>query len=684
MFLAGTDVFDRAAEFSRVQLRSPVYASLYSLGYSDLCTSAVFSGADGYAKVAARLRVDYGDSALLMLYLWHDLQGILSNLTHAADHGGGLVTELWDFVGRSIDSLDLTADLAPTLNAIRKLLHGHGSVRKRAKKARDILINGLIPAINQRLGIHEYLRSGSVEGMSLTYPSLYKNCMLMGKLIAIERIRSAKVSRRLDDRNEHERRRGRHELWTIIERLGIRAAVPAQMRVVSEALKSLLSNRSPRSQNYIPDITSWTATYLGIAFGNFSDTIFGIAYNMEWVRLLRPHADQFARILLDALNSIETAVKEIGGAPNFDDFRRACERFRDADYAKRIGPATDDFLRKLENWLNATIPGEPRGRLSEARITIWINKFRTYWIPVDAARIESFIGQFPKGMEWVGEVVTDAVDYFDEQFFSDSLSYVIQRRQLEQPTASLCLLGGPRKSSSLMAYILDRRLQISHRELSDTLNEQRHGQTLIFLDDATITGTQAIHIFSELLGIWDRQPYKYYLKSLLPKQINNFRAANIEFISAIGTNLARSRLKKFFIEQNIQCQIEFGKEVPWLSDEGMHDLQAGTLVDTNKNLREPVRQLSNPIFGPSSRLPQSSNWEKARDLCSQIGFQILGEYAKEHSWPVDRRRGSSLGFSGMQGRLVFAHNVPKTTLPLLWCSGIYQGKPWIPLFPARE
>ena len=72
----------------------------------------------------------------------------------------------------------------------------------------------------------------------------------------------------------------------------------------------------------------------------------------------------------------------------------------------------------------------------------------------------------------------------------------------------------------------------------------------------------------------------------------------------------------------------------------------------------------------------------ARALCADIGYALLESTATQKGWSDARRRASALGYSGLQGRLVLGHRVPRSTLPCLWCRGTWSGRPWRPLFPV--
>jgi hypothetical protein len=154
--------------------------------------------------------------------------------------------------------------------------------------------------------------------------------------------------------------------------------------------------------------------------------------------------------------------------------------------------------------------------------------------------------------------------------------------------------------------------------------------------------------------------------------------------SAVGTDWARHRLHEFFDQQGIAHESHSAREISVLSEQGRHNLKTGQLVDASKSIIDPVRQLAAPIFCPWSRFAHPERWEEARAFCAEVGYAVLERISSSAGWTEERRQGSSLAYSGMQGRLVFSHNVPRSTLTLLWAMGDYRGRSWIPLFPVRD
>lgn len=73
-------------------------------------------------------------------------------------------------------------------------------------------------------------------------------------------------------------------------------------------------------------------------------------------------------------------------------------------------------------------------------------------------------------------------------------------------------------------------------------------------------------------------------------------------------------------------------------------------------------------FSPNGSVFQSEAERRAAfELCYSIGKSLYPS--------------NPLGYGDCQGLVVFEHNCPNNTLPIFWKNGVYDGKPWVPLFP---
>jgi len=555
----GTGAATKTFRIQPGRLEWPVYIALSALGYRDLCRRTVLKGRAGSAVVAARLRIDYGDSALSMFNLWGYYQALLSNLNHTAQYGGGIVSNLVDLIETATIELGIATSVVDALGDIRSLIAGRRISRRRAQAARQLLVGPIQTNLSAQIGLDERLRTDSVEHSRLTYPLLYRYCTLLGKFRALYFLHT--VVPQSDTRTGYERLQQHYELLTIIERLGISAWVPIPARAVANDIKNLHKGKPPVSHDYSA-LWNWIGDYLDIIYGGLTLYVYSLSHHIELFALMANSDNRPIQLMKEIAEDIDEDAKAL----DIDSYRSTITSTFEDEFARLIESTSSDPLHELCNrvasWLNDIVPRESRHALTQTRIDIWVDKFSSFWIPIDAERIASFIDQFPRGMDWVAEGLLDAVDYYDQRFFSTSLSSVIGRWLDE--SAALCLLGGARKSSSVMSYVIDRKLRLPYYELREVLETSNSTKTIIFVDDCMLSGTQAIHILSELLGIWHRR-HKYHSMPLTKHQIDAFRTHRVVFLSAIGTNWAAWRLHKFLREQHVRHEIEFARMIPCLS-----------------------------------------------------------------------------------------------------------------------
>jgi len=424
---------------------------------------------------------------------------------------------------------------------------------------------------------------------------------------------------------------------------------------------------------------------LEIIFGAHSDNIYRIAYESTCLPFLIRNAEQFPDLVSECVRRLATELNILGSGVSFVGIKRAIAALdaQQPDYSV-LADSAKSLLEELDGWLLNVVPFDEQAPVPEAKRLVHVDRFRGYWLPIDSARIDAFVQQFPPSLRWVGNAILDAVEFYDERFFTNALSSLIQLQNWwGRDDVALCLLGGARKSGARMSYLLRRDLKLSYHELRAVLLPQSQVRTIVFLDDCLVTGTQAWHIFSELLGIWNRPP-KYEPTALSATELACLRERRIVLAAALGTDFARHRLNEFFRSQGIDHEVRFARTVPLLSESGVADLAEQRLFDASKSLNDPVRQLADPIFCPWARIDHPERWKEARDFCNDVGYALLEPISAASGWSDDRRRGSGLGYSGLQGKLVFSHNVPRSTLTLLWAPGVYGGRSWVPLFPARE
>jgi hypothetical protein len=77
-----------------------------------------------------------------------------------------------------------------------------------------------------------------------------------------------------------------------------------------------------------------------------------------------------------------------------------------------------------------------------------------------------------------------------------------------------------------------------------------------------------------------------------------------------------------------------------------------------------------------------------RDFLAEVGYQLLrgvrhGEVQTLGEAEEEALRGDALGYGNIGTVIVTASSAPSHALTALWCPGVYDGQPWIPLFLRR-
>jgi hypothetical protein len=90
---------------------------------------------------------------------------------------------------------------------------------------------------------------------------------------------------------------------------------------------------------------------------------------------------------------------------------------------------------------------------------------------------------------------------------------------------------------------------------------------------------------------------------------------------------------------------------------------------------------SDRAFSKDNRMFKSDDERaRAKRMCRSIGEEILRERQKLEKFTDEERRQRALGWDNDQALVIFEHNTPNNTLPIIWeHMGKYRGQRWIPL-----
>ena len=123
---------------------------------------------------------------------------------------------------------------------------------------------------------------------------------------------------------------------------------------------------------------------------------------------------------------------------------------------------------------------------------------------------------------------------------------------------------------------------------------------------------------------------------------------------------------------------------PYLADhQGVHNLEE-FLRRPGIDLPMRVRPFSlerGRCFELGEIFPDDGRRLAARELCREIGYEILEDISENKGWTEAERSEHALGYGNFQKLIVLDRNTPRVSLPVLWCEGTFRDLPWKPLFP---
>lgn len=212
----------------------------------------------------------------------------------------------------------------------------------------------------------------------------------------------------------------------------------------------------------------------------------------------------------------------------------------------------------------------------------------------------------------------------------------------------LSVLGSPKDSAAIVAnYALDtgNELGLTLLGLSDAV---RVGRPILFIDDFTGTGAQAVTIIESMVGVeLTHELHEERPRLLSAADADLFRQRDLAFIFAAGSRVAKEAIQRRLQELGVQGQVFVANLDPPQAFQGPEGL-------------------SDPF----------------RERCTEIGLDLLddGDPAHDSAWREQR----ALGYGNSAYLTIFEYNTPAQTLTCLWSDGTYQGREWLPLFPRRK
>lgn len=291
-----------------------------------------------------------------------------------------------------------------------------------------------------------------------------------------------------------------------------------------------------------------------------------------------------------------------------------------------------------------------------ARIVALAYKFKSYYSDeITPDKVRAFLGQF--------EVPSDARRMLSilelVQFYPKIEVTRLLRHYLSEATSSFA------DNFSVVHFgnSADSTAEMTQTVLKDVFPDKENVQIvcdlpdaiaregkIVLIDDNIGSGTQSVQILKELLGVQDGEP-AHISEPLTKEQIDCLRDKEICLVCCHGTNAGIRKIEEFSKTQSLKLSVYCDRIAP-------RTIFADDYI---------------PFLWSNTR-----NLQYWRERFQKLGEKLLADNPSE-----DKRKRDALGWKDGRGLIVYAHNVPNTTLTFLWKGYSDSDGRWIALFPRR-
>lgn len=293
-------------------------------------------------------------------------------------------------------------------------------------------------------------------------------------------------------------------------------------------------------------------------------------------------------------------------------------------------------------------------------------RFSSYRLPVTINHMERFLSQFGTTQRINGALqLLNHLKFYPLWELGDAIEKQLsaELEKTNAPYLVVATLGEQTGSTSIIKYLashskLEGRLRFTE-DLQSAFAITTNEDSIYFIDDCLLSGTQTLNILGELMGTRKlKNHHTHHCNKLNEEDKKKFLSRSLRFVYCIATDIGEQRfhdgIKKIGIDSN------------------RVKLQYAILEHSTAKAFEPL--------GPVGWTSAEEKIEMKR-FCAEVGYNLLAHRGKIKKWDDIRRKESALGYSDFQRLIVFPYNVPKTTITLLWESGTADF-PWQPLFPG--
>jgi HD superfamily phosphohydrolase len=214
---------------------------------------------------------------------------------------------------------------------------------------------------------------------------------------------------------------------------------------------------------------------------------------------------------------------------------------------------------------------------------------------------------------------------------------------------ALCPLGAPKDSSAVTTYWAGDEQGVPGGLEVLSLGEAltRRELPIVFVEDFIGSGQQSISILEAWLGVESTTKLGEQREPLSDAAAQQLRESRLAFVFASGQRSGADALRKRAAELDLQVEVSLAA-----------DSAPRAFSGTDKEDRTQLEK-----------------------FCRQVGRELLLDPEKGHDeqWADD----CALGYGNNAFLVLFSYNTPTQTLTCLWKDGVYEGVPWMALFPRR-
>lgn len=308
------------------------------------------------------------------------------------------------------------------------------------------------------------------------------------------------------------------------------------------------------------------------------------------------------------------------------DVRPVPERLRRGDIRGRI----DQLCERLSGYEGPVRGGavaKKRSLLSPERVLAWLRQFPADFDDKPLSMLE--------GLRLVGR--RDVV--------AATEAFLGSEAGLRFAAAAVCPLGAPKDSSAVTTYwAADQQGpgNLTVTALGEALT--RPDTPILFVEDFIGSGQQSVSILESWLGAEPTTRLGEERETLSEASADQLRTRPLGFVFAAGRPEGTDLLRTRATELGLDVQIYIGSE-------------------------------------DAPRAFEGPNQDDLRAFCDRVGRALLLDPERDHDedWVAER----ALGYGNNAFLLLFGYNTPTQTLTCIWKDGVFDGVPWMALFPRR-